>query len=178
MLWNIRFTPQHTPDSLERWIIDTLANPPDWAKTHPDFDKLKMIAVTANKDTASNPYYSEPAAIAFAAQQGVYSVLGKPARFDGSGGTTDGRFVPDIFPDAEIIELGLPERGGIVAGVRPDDYLQKGGMHQVDERASIDDLTNLRLIFKETVINYDRQQQQDKNNEDTTAKHRNPPPRP
>lgn len=154
-LWNIRFTPSQTPDSLEAWIKDALANPPEWAKAHPDADKLKNITVVANKDTASQPYYSEPAGLAKSAQDAVQTVLGTPAKLDGSGGTTDGRFVSNYFPKAEIIELGLPERGGIACKHhKPDDYLAKGGMHQVDERAAIADLVNLRHIFKQTLVNY------------------------
>jgi succinyl-diaminopimelate desuccinylase len=157
MMWNIRFTPGQTPDSLEKWIKDTLANPPDWAKNHPDAKLLKNITVTANKDTASVPYYSAPDALAQAAKDAVKTVLGSDAKLDGSGGTTDGRFVAQYFPAAEIIELGLPERGGIACKRhKPQDYLAKGGMHQVDERATLQDLVNLREIFKETVKNYGR----------------------
>lgn len=155
-LWNIRFTPQQTPESLEAWIRDSLANPPDWAKQHPDAALLKDITVTANKDTASIPYYSEPGTLAESAKSAVKTVLGIDAKFDGSGGTTDGRFAAKIFPQAEIIELGLPERGGIACGHKADDYLTRGGMHQLDERASLEDLVNLRKIFEETVVNYDR----------------------
>ena len=154
-LWNIRFTPDQTPDSLEKWIKDTLANPPEWAKSHPDVDKLKNITVTANKDTASQPYYSAPASLAASAKSAIKSTLGSDAKLDGSGGTTDGRFAADIFPKAEIIELGLPERGGIACKHhKPEDYLAKGGMHQVDERASVKDLVNLRKIFGKTLLNY------------------------
>jgi succinyl-diaminopimelate desuccinylase len=154
-LWNIRFTPQQTPEALEKWINDALANPPDWAKNHPDAALLKDVTVVANKDTASIPYYSEPGPLAAAAQDAVKSVLGTAAKLDGSGGTTDGRFAAQIFPDAEIIELGLPERGGIANGCKEHDYLSRGGMHQIDERAAIDDLVNLRKIFEQTVLNYD-----------------------
>jgi succinyl-diaminopimelate desuccinylase len=154
-LWNIRFTPDQTPDSLEKWIKDTLANPPEWAKSHPDADKLKNITVTANKDTASQPYYSAPSSLAASAKSAIKATLGSDAKLDGSGGTTDGRFAANIFPKAEIIELGLPERGGIACKHhKPEDYLAKGGMHQVDERASVKDLVNLRKIFSKTLLNY------------------------
>ena len=161
LLWNIRFTPQQTPDSLEKWINDTLANPPDWAKAHPDYPLLKNITVTANKDTASIPYYAEPAGLADAAKDAVKSVVGIDSKLDGSGGTTDGRFAGKVFPKAEIIELGLPERGGMPCGHKHDDYLLKGGMHQVDERAALDDLVNLRQIFSATIQNYSRQKPDD-----------------
>lgn len=153
-LWNVRYTPAHTPDSLEAWVKDALANPPEWAKNHPDAHLLSKITVTANKDTASLPYYTEPASLAFAAQSAVRAVIGTAAKFDGSGGTTDGRFAARIFPQAEIIELGLPERGGMPHGHAPCDYLKCGGMHQIDERASITDLVDLKNVFRQVVVNY------------------------
>ena len=155
MLWNIRYTPQHTPDSLEKLVVDLLNNPPEWAKHHPDIDLLKNITVIANKDTASLPYCSTPGMLALAAQDATQNTLAITSQLDGSGGTTDGRFAAIYFPEAEIIELGLPERGGIANGLKPSDYLIKGGMHQVDERASLADLVNLRDIFFGTVKKYD-----------------------
>lgn len=155
MLWNIRYTPQHTPDSLEKMINDMLAHPPAWAQSHPDAALLKNILVVANKDTASLPYCSTPGNLARAAQDAIKGILGIASQLDGTGGTTDGRFAARIFPDAEIIELGLPERGGIAGDTKPVDYLTKGGMHQVDERATLQDLVDLRNIFSQTVKNYD-----------------------
>lgn len=154
-LWNIRYTHNQTPKELAEWIKDKLKNPPEWAKNHPDADKLDKITVVANLDTASMPYYSPPAGLAKAAAKAVKQIKGKAPVLDGSGGTTDGRFVQDYFPDAEIIELGLPERGGYDAhGKQPGDYLKKGGMHQIDERANIQDIVTLRDIFKATLRNY------------------------
>lgn len=156
LLWNVRYTPAHTPDSLEAWVKDMLANPPQWALQHPDAKLLKQITVVANKDTASLPYYTEPASLAFAAKAAVKNVTGVDAAFDGSGGTTDGRFAARVFPKAEIIELGLPERGGICCHHdKPADYLTRGGMHQIDERATLSDLVNLKKIFQQVVLHYD-----------------------
>lgn len=157
-LWNIRYTHNQTPSALAKWIEDKLKNPPEWAKNHPDADKLDKITVTANLDTASMPYYSPPASLAKAAAKAVEEIKGKAPVLDGSGGTTDGRFVQDYFPDAEIIELGLPERGGYDShGKQPGDYFKKGGMHQIDERANIQDIVTLRDIFKATLRNYGTQ---------------------
>lgn len=141
-LWNIRYTPRQTPEKLEQWIRDTLSHPPAWARRHPDAPLLRRITVTANKDTAARPYRSKPGELTAAARAAIHNVLGKMAKLDGSGGTSDGRFAAETFPLAEVIELGLPEQGG---------------MHQIDERVSIADLIQLREIFKQTVINYDRQ---------------------
>lgn len=155
LLWNIRFTPQHTPDSLEKLVCDMLQNPPEWARAHPDYALLKNITVVTNKDTASVPYCSTPSMLAEAALRAVKAVIGIDPQLDGSGGTTDGRFAALAYPQAEIIELGLPERGGIVGDAAPADYLTKGGMHQVDERATVRDLIDLRDIFMKTVELYD-----------------------
>jgi succinyl-diaminopimelate desuccinylase len=151
-LWNIRFTPQHTPDSLEKWIQDKLANPPDWARSHPDAGALKKIEVVANKNSASIPYYSEPGFLAEAAAESIQAVRNISPKIDGSGGTTDGRFVGAVFPQAEIVEIGLPEHGGVHHD--HEDHCIKGGMHQIDERAAVCDLIELNKIFKETVIRY------------------------
>lgn len=157
VLWNFRYTHKQTPEGLEKHVKDSLENPPEWAKDHPDFDKLKMISVKANIDTASLPYYSEPAGLAKAAQEACENITGSLSTIDGSGGTTDGRFVHGFFPSAEIIELGLPERGGIPCKHKhPEDYLKKGGMHQIDERCAIQDILQLRDIFKETLFRYNR----------------------
>lgn len=153
LLWNIRYTHQQTPDSLEQWIHDMLANPPEWAKSHPDAGKLGQITVKANKDTASIPYYSEPGFLADTAKSAVKDTVNVEAKLEGSGGTTDGRFAKKEFPKAEIIELGLPEHGG---HAHHNDNC--GGMHQVDECAAISDLVNLRKIFGETVKRYASQQ--------------------
>lgn len=155
LLWNIRYTHQQTPDGLEAWINDTLKNPPEWARSHPDFEKLSHITVTANKDTASIPYYSKPGFLANAATSAVKDLVNVDAKLEGSGGTTDGRFAKREFPAAEIIELGLPEHGG---HAHHEDNC--GGMHQVDECAAISDLINLRKIFGETVKRYASQQPQ------------------
>lgn len=157
VLWNIRYTPAHTPDSLETWLAGMLSDPPAWAAHHPDAHLLRQIAVTANKDTASLPYYAQPATLAFSARAAIKDITGMKAEFDGSGGTTDGRFAASIFPRAEIIELGLPERGGICChqhGSKPADYLKRGGMHQIDERATLHDIVNLKNIFKQMVSHY------------------------
>ncbi len=155
-LWNIRYTHKETPESLDQKIKDILKNPPEWAKTHPDFEALKNVTVKSNIDTASLPYYSDPAKIADASSKAIEDVLGEAPIIDGSGGTTDGRFVHGVFPDAEIIELGLPERGGLCRhrADMPKDYLERGGMHQKDERALLSDIVQLRDIFKATLTRY------------------------
>ncbi|MEO0391962.1 MAG: succinyl-diaminopimelate desuccinylase [Pseudomonadota bacterium] len=151
-VWNIRFTPEHTGASLRDWIKQSLANPPAWAQSHPDVGRLQHIEVVANLDTVSIPYATKPAALAAALQDATTDELGSAPKLDAFGGTTDGRFVHRHFPEAEVIEMGPPERGGIIGQEPPADYGQRGGMHQVDERISIADLRALTRIYQGALV--------------------------
>jgi succinyl-diaminopimelate desuccinylase len=155
MMWNIRFTPHQTPDGLVTTLQNALAQPPEWVKQHRDFELLKNIEVKANINSVSLPYMNDAGRLAQVAQQAVENVTGITSQFDSAGGTTDGRFVHAYFPQAEIIELGPPERGGLLPdGTRPSDYLQQGGMHQVNERIAIKDLHRLTQIYADTLHRY------------------------
>lgn len=155
MMWNIRFTPQQTPDSLVARLQEALDQPPEWVQHHRDKDLLKNIEVKANINSVSLPYGNGIGYLARVAQDAVQNVTAITASFDSAGGTTDGRFVHTYFPQAEIIELGPPERGGLLAdGTKPHDYLQRGGMHQVDERIALHDLHALTQIYTRTLKGY------------------------
>ncbi len=141
-LWNIRFTPQQTMDSLLTKLRTLLEDPPDWARNHPDSADLAHITITGNIGTASMPYYSSPSGFATLVSKSVFATTGQTPVLDAGGGTTDGRFIHPVFPDAEIVELGLPENGGA------EDLRQaSGGMHQADERCSMADLGRLAQCY-------------------------------
>ena len=55
---------------------------------------------------------------------------------------------------AQIIELGTPEKGGIVDGKPRSDYGRRGGMHQIDERAAQRDLRKVSEIYALTLKNF------------------------
>lgn len=105
-------------------------------------------------ETASEPYYSEPGSLAQSALEAIRASLRIEAHTDGSGGTTDGRFIGRYFPRAQIIELGTPEKGGIVDGKPRGDYGRRGGMHQIDERAAQQDLRKVSEIYALTLKNF------------------------
>lgn len=156
-LWNIRFTPKQTPEDLVKQLQHALEHPPQWALSHPNINDLKNIEIIGNIDTASLPYVSEAGQLAECTLTAIKTITGKTAIPDCSGGTTDGRFVPLFFPTAEIIEVGPPERGGLLSdGTQPDDYLSRGGMHQIDERIAIKDLIDLQNIYAEILLQYTR----------------------
>lgn len=151
-LWNIRFTHHETPSSLTSKLRELLANPPRWAKDHPDARMLRKLRLKANSDTAAIPYYSPPGALSSLAKTIVEARTGREPVLDAKGGTTDGRFVHAVFPQAEIIELGLPECGGLSRARHADAFGTKGGMHQGDECCSVKDLQNLMWCYRDLLI--------------------------
>lgn len=135
-------------------LQEILLNPPRFLRRHPDYAKAREVIVRANMETASEPYYSEPGSLAQSALEAIRASLRIEAHTDGSGGTTDGRFIGRYFPRAQIIELGTPEKGGIVDGKPRGDYGRRGGMHQIDERAAQQDLRKVSEIYALTLKNF------------------------
>lgn len=151
-LWNIRFTSRQTTDSLMSRLRSLLADPPDWARGHPDAGRLADIDVIGNVETASMPYYSPPGVFARLVADAIAAETGTPPLMDATGGTTDGRFVHVVFPHAEIVEFGLPESGGVPPeGAAPE--AGRGGMHQIGERCSLTDLAALTRSYA-TIIQH------------------------
>lgn len=155
-MWNVRYTDKQNKEKILKDLQELIQNPPSYLKKHPDFEVAKQVIISANLDTASMPYYCEPQELANSAKQAIKDILEVDASFDGFGGTTDGRFIHRYFPKAQIIELGTTEKGGIIDKNKPSDYEKKGGMHQVDERVSQDDVYNLSKIYTQTLHNYSK----------------------
>jgi succinyl-diaminopimelate desuccinylase len=153
-VWNIRFTPQYQVDQIYQTLLKILANPPKWAVAHPDFKRLGKVMIHANTDTAAQPYYSKPGPFADLVSHVVSKVTKETPKLDGGGGITDGRFVHKFFPAAQIIELGLPEKGGRNSRDYIHDYGKRGGMHQIDERCSVKDLEDLLLCYQEIILQF------------------------
>jgi acetylornithine deacetylase/succinyl-diaminopimelate desuccinylase-like protein len=126
-----------------------LDNPPQWAKDHPDAHLLGNVRLTANSDTAAMSYYSPPSTLAALARSVISRHTGREAALDCKGGTTDGRFIHAAFPNAQIIELGLPECGGLTRDGQPGAFGKAGGMHQVDECCSVNDLQSLMCCYRD-----------------------------
>tara|TARA_Y100001960_G_C14782785_1_gene888134 strand:- start:2007 stop:3359 length:1353 start_codon:yes stop_codon:yes gene_type:complete len=158
-VFGIRYTDRTTKHELEKLLNDYLKNVPKEYQNHKDYHHYKEmyekgnVNLVCNLSTASIPYFSEPASLAQSAKEVMHNTLGKNPTLDSSGGTTDARFVHSYFPNAQIIELGVPEKGGVV-GDMPNNYGTKGGMHQIDESVAVEDLLNLFEIYKQTTINY------------------------
>jgi succinyl-diaminopimelate desuccinylase len=153
-LWNIRFTHHETVLTLATKLQQLLDNPPRWAKDHPDARLLRKLRLAVNSDTAAMPYYSPPGAFAALAKTIVAERTGLSPVFDARGGTTDARFVQNCFPDAEIIELGLPECGGLRRASHAEGFGRVGGMHQADECCSVKDLHDLTMCYRDLITAY------------------------
>jgi succinyl-diaminopimelate desuccinylase len=151
-LWNIRFTHRESPSTLTRKLQERLDNPPQWAMDHPDAPMLRHCRLSANSDTAAMSYYSPPGALAALASQTVARNTGRQPVLDCRGGTTDGRFIHAVFPQAQIIELGLPECGGLTRAGDPRTFGTVGGMHQVDECCSLSDLATLMWCYRDLLM--------------------------
>lgn len=153
-LWNIRFTHKQTVSKLVFHLQEMLDCPPDWAMHHPDIRLLKSVEIRANMDTAATPYFSPPGPLAALAQSVVEAHKGHKPMLDAKGGTTDGRHVHVYFPEAEIIELGLPEYGGLTRLHHPDIFRKQGGMHQANECCAIKDLQMLMWCYRDLLNAY------------------------
>jgi succinyl-diaminopimelate desuccinylase len=146
-LWNIRFTHHQTPAGLVAKLQELLENPPRWAKDHPDAKELPKLQLIANIETAALPYYSPAGPLASMAKSVIASRTRRNPILDARGGTTDGRFVHGFFPEAEIVEIGLPECGGLTRNGHVGLFGKTGGMHQADECCSLHDLQTLMWCY-------------------------------
>lgn len=80
-------------------------------------------------------FISTPGKLADVIEHSVKQVLGKKAVRSTTGGTSDARFIKDY---AEVVEFGLVNTTA----------------HKVDEKVSVEDLRNLKEIYKNIIQNY------------------------
>ncbi|MEM9360438.1 MAG: succinyl-diaminopimelate desuccinylase [Pseudomonadota bacterium] len=139
-LWNIRFTPQQSVGTLVT-LMEKLLEDTSGPNKGTSAGAMAALEVRANVDSVSMPYYSPAASFAQLVIDSVATTTGSAPIVDAAGGTTDGRFVGSAFPNAQIVELGLPENGGHTAS------RDRGGMHQIDECCSVSDLVKLSKSY-------------------------------
>ncbi len=80
-------------------------------------------------------FISKPGALADVVEYSVKEVIGKKPVRSTTGGTSDARFIKDY---AEVVEFGLVNTTA----------------HKVDEKTSVEDLNNLKNIYKSIIQNY------------------------
>jgi succinyl-diaminopimelate desuccinylase len=81
------------------------------------------------------PFLTTRPALIAATQSAIETILGRPARPDTGGGTSDGRFVAPT--GAEVVELG-PCNGTI---------------HKVNEHVGIEEIDSLSMIYERILVN-------------------------
>lgn len=130
--FNIRFTGNYTPEELAGMMQQALVK-----------EGLEsLIELNVRTDLAARPYNSVQGRLSAAIRAALAIVApGVTPLFNREGGSSDGRFVQEFDPTAEVIEFGSCYNGGL--DVTHPDYGLKGGLHMVDERIKLEDLYNL-----------------------------------
>lgn len=120
--FNIRFSTEHTPESLESTIRALLA---PLNQTNSRFDLSMQVS--------GHPFLTEGGPLLVAIQGAVGDLLGLTPEPSTSGGTSDARFISRHCP--QTVEFGL-------VGAT---------MHKVDEATPVHDLENLARIYQRVV---------------------------
>lgn len=117
--FNIRFNDQWTVATLEAWLAARL----DEAAGNEIAYELELM------EGSSESFLTHSASLIDSLSDAVESVTGRRPELSTSGGTSDARFIKDYCP---VVEFGLVGET----------------MHQVDERAAVDDLVALTAIYR------------------------------
>ncbi|MEM7774698.1 MAG: M20/M25/M40 family metallo-hydrolase [Pseudomonadota bacterium] len=136
----MRFTPQQSVGELAILSEKLLEDRSDQTIRVPT-SVMAALKTKANVDSVSMPYDSPAASLAQTVIDLLATIIRSAPIVDAAGGTTDGRFVCAAFPNAQIVELGLPDNGGHTAST------DRGGMHQIDECCSVSDLVKLSKAY-------------------------------
>lgn len=115
--FNFRYSPSQSIGQLQNTVKDLLTN----------YDCKYSIEWRHSGE----PYFYEPADLAYTLQEIIHSITGKQAQFSTNGGISDGRFLKAI--SKELVELG-PLNASI---------------HQIDENVNLDDLQQLKSIYQQ-----------------------------
>ena len=123
--FNIRFSTEHTPDTLRAWVDDHIAA----VKA----EQGGSWSVTTSE--GADAFITEPGAFVGLVQDAVAAETGLLPKLSTSGGTSDARFIKDYCP---VLEFG-PTNATI---------------HQTDERISIDELRAAQAIYGRILADY------------------------
>lgn len=122
---NIRFNDAHSSASLSAWITDTIERAT--AGTGVDVDVRFQVA--------GESFLTPPGALSALVADAVEAETGQRPVASTSGGTSDARFIKDHCP---VVEFGLVGQT----------------MHQVDERAPVDEIRTLKSIYARIIRGY------------------------
>ncbi len=123
--FNIRYNDCHTQDSLRALVEERLA------KACGNRIRARIEWLPSN----SNVFLTKPGPFTDLAVAAIESVTGRKPELSTTGGTSDARFIASYCP---VIEFGLVGQT----------------MHQIDERASVADITTLTKIYRGILDRY------------------------
>ncbi|RLV58214.1 succinyl-diaminopimelate desuccinylase [Parashewanella curva] len=122
--FNVRYSHRYTLAQIEQKIMDCLQKLPISNKS------LKQLEIEWERHCL--PYFTkneQASSLIAMAERAVHRVTSCYPRLSTSGGTSDGRFIASEH--CQVLELGLPNRT----------------IHQVNERAKLQDIYQLYLIY-------------------------------
>jgi len=122
---NIRFNPNHTGAALAAWIEDEARAAADGFKG--------TVAVTPQ--ISGEAFLTAPGPFTDVVAAAVGDVAGRSPELSTTGGTSDARFIRALCP---VVELGL-------VGTT---------MHQVDERAPVEEILKLQAVYERLIARY------------------------
>jgi succinyl-diaminopimelate desuccinylase len=122
---NIRFNPNHTGAPLAAWIEGE-------AKAAAEGFKGR---VTVAPQISGEAFLTAPGPFTDVVAAAVSDVAGHPPELSTTGGTSDARFIRALCP---VVELGL-------VGTT---------MHQVDERAPVEEIRMLQSVYERLIARY------------------------
>jgi succinyl-diaminopimelate desuccinylase len=122
---NIRFNPSHTGASLAAWMEDE-------ARAAAEGFRGK---VTVTPQISGEAFLTEPGPFTDLVAAAVQDVAGRAPELSTSGGTSDARFIRALCP---VVELGLVGKT----------------MHQVDERAPVEEIRQLQAVYERLIARY------------------------
>ena len=122
---NIRFNPNHTGQALADWIAAEAAKASEGFKGK----------ATVTPQISGEAFLTERGAFTDLVAAAVADVTGQPPELSTTGGTSDARFIRALCP---VIEVGLVGKT----------------MHQVDERAPVDEIRRLQQVYGRIIERY------------------------
>ncbi len=123
--FNIRFSTEHSVDSLKAWVAERIAEATAQA------GGVWTVSSRGGKDA----FITEPGAFLGLVQDAVEQETGVLPKLSTAGGTSDARFIKDYCP---VLEFG-PTNATI---------------HMTDERIAVDELRATQAVYARIVENY------------------------
>jgi succinyl-diaminopimelate desuccinylase len=124
-LLNIRFNDCHDGASLSKWLRQEAA----------EVDAAFGTETTLEIKVSGEAFLTPPGPLSDLVARAVEAECGRKPELSTTGGTSDARFIKDHCP---VVEFGLVGKT----------------MHQVDERVPLDQITQLKAIYRRILTEY------------------------